>query len=50
MNPHLSEAGFDLTAPTFDERTGLESDLTPEEADVLLRDGTGAAFGGGALV
>jgi peptide-methionine (R)-S-oxide reductase len=49
MDPNHSAAGFDLTAPTLDQRTSLEADLTPEESDVLLRHGTEAAFCGGLL-
>jgi peptide-methionine (R)-S-oxide reductase len=49
MNPNRSAAGFDLTAPTLDQRTSLEADLTLEESDVLLRHGTEAAFCGGLL-
>jgi hypothetical protein len=49
MNPNRSAAGFDLTAPTPDQRTSLEADLTLEESDVLLRQGTEAAFCGGLL-
>lgn len=49
MNPNRSAAGFDLTPPTRDQRTNLESDLTVEESDVLLRHGTEAAFCGGLL-
>jgi peptide-methionine (R)-S-oxide reductase len=49
MDPNHSAAGFDLTAPTLDQRTSLEADLTREESDVLLRHGTEAAFCGGLL-
>ena len=49
VNPNRSDAGFDLTPPTLDQRTSLEADLTPEESDVLLRHGTEAAFCGGLL-
>jgi peptide-methionine (R)-S-oxide reductase len=49
VHAHLSDAGFDLTPPTRDQRTSLERELTPEEADVLLRHGTEAAFCGGLL-
>jgi len=45
----LSPSGFDLTPPTTDERKRLESDLTREEAEVLLRHGTEAPFCGGLL-
>jgi peptide-methionine (R)-S-oxide reductase len=44
-----SSAGFDLTPPNEAERRGLESDLTKEEADVLLHHGTEAPFCGGLL-
>jgi peptide-methionine (R)-S-oxide reductase len=45
----VSDAGFDLTAPTAEERQRLEASLTREEADVLLRHGTEAPFCGGLL-
>ena len=44
-----SAAGFDLTPPNAEERARLESDLTSEEAHVLLRHGTEAPFCGGLL-
>jgi peptide-methionine (R)-S-oxide reductase len=44
-----SSAGFDLTPPTPDQRASLERELSPEEADVLLRHGTEAPFCGGLL-
>ena len=44
-----SHSGFDLTAPTAAQRTVLESSLTAEEAQVLLRHGTEAPFCGGLL-
>ncbi len=44
-----SDLGFDLTTPTPVELRKLEADLTPEEADVLLRHGTEAPFCGGLL-
>jgi len=47
--PALSPSGFDLTPPNADERKRLESTLTGEEADVLLRHGTEAPFCGGLL-
>ncbi len=37
---------FDLTPPSPAQRTGLEADLTPAEAEVLLRHGTEAPFCG----
>ena len=40
---------YDLTPPTEAERKRLEADLSPEEADVLLRHGTEAPFCGGLL-
>ena len=40
---------YDLTPPTDAERERLEADLSPEEADVLLRHGTEAPFCGGLL-
>jgi peptide-methionine (R)-S-oxide reductase len=42
-------SGFDLTPPTDAQRASLESSLTREEAEVLLRHGTEAAFCGGLL-
>jgi peptide-methionine (R)-S-oxide reductase len=47
--PARSQSGFDLTPPSPDEERKLEADLTPEEADVLLRHGTEAPFCGGLL-
>ncbi len=44
-----SGAGFDLAAPTEDQRAQLEAGLTGEEAKVLLRHGTEAPFCGGLL-
>ena len=44
-----SAAGFDLSPPSEDQRKALEADLSPEEADVLLRHGTEAPFCGGLL-
>ncbi len=44
-----SPSGFDLTPPTTEERTGIESSLTKEEAEVLLHHGTEAPFCGGLL-
>src|ERR1700754_3682726 len=46
---HFSASGFDLTAPTPEERKALEAGLTREEADVLLHHGTEAPFCGGLL-
>ena len=43
---HRSPSGFDLTAPSLEERRTLEADLTREEADVLLKHGTEAPFCG----
>ena len=45
----LSPSGFDLTPPDAAERKRLETDLTREEAEVLLHHGTEAAFCGGLL-
>ncbi len=45
----VSSAGFDLTAPTAEERARLEAALTDEERDVLLHHGTEAPFCGGLL-
>ena len=44
-----SPSGFDLTAPSEEERRTLEADLAPEERDVLLHHGTEAPFCGGLL-
>jgi peptide-methionine (R)-S-oxide reductase len=44
-----SAGGFDLTAPSADERKRLEAGLSREEADVLLHHGTEAPFCGGLL-
>jgi peptide-methionine (R)-S-oxide reductase len=48
-NAARSAAGFDLTPPNAEERVRIESELTPEEAHVLLRHGTEAPFCGGLL-
>ena len=40
------ETTFDLTPPTESELARLETDLTPEERNVLLRHGTEAPFCG----
>ena len=42
----ISNSGFDLASPSSEERKRLESHLTTEEADVLLRHGTEAPFCG----
>jgi peptide-methionine (R)-S-oxide reductase len=47
--PTRSPSGFDLTAPSADERKRLEATLTPEESEVLLHHGTEAPFCGGLL-
>ena len=39
-------SGFDLNPPSAAERARLEADLSPEEAEVLLRHGTEAPFCG----
>jgi peptide-methionine (R)-S-oxide reductase len=44
-----SPSGFDLSAPDEEERRELESNLSGEEAEVLLRHGTEAPFCGGLL-
>lgn len=44
-----SNTGFELSAPTSAQRTELESALTGEEVQVLLRHGTEAPFCGGLL-
>jgi peptide-methionine (R)-S-oxide reductase len=41
-----SKAGFDLSAPSPEQREHLEADLTPDEAEVLLSHGTEAPFCG----
>jgi peptide-methionine (R)-S-oxide reductase len=41
-----STSGFDLTPPSAQQRTQLEADLKPAEAEVLLRHGTEAPFCG----
>jgi peptide-methionine (R)-S-oxide reductase len=43
---HRSDSGFDLTPPSAELRKQLESALTRDEADVLLRHGTEAPFCG----
>ncbi len=43
---HRSPSGFDLTPPSAEERRGLESTLSREEAHVLLSHGTEAPFCG----
>lgn len=48
-SPARSATGFDLTPPSEDQRRALEADLSPEEAEVLLRHGTEAPFCGGLL-
>ncbi len=47
--PAISPSSFDLTPPDAAERKRLESGLTTEEAEVLLRHGTEAPFCGGLL-
>ena len=47
--PATSPSGFDLSPPDAAERKRLESDLSREEAEVLLRHGTEAPFCGGLL-
>lgn len=47
--PARSASGFDLAAPSPEERTRLEADLSPEERRVLLQHGTEAPFCGGLL-
>ncbi len=44
-----SDAGFDLTPPTAQERQALEKGLSGEERRVLLQHGTEAPFCGGLL-
>jgi peptide-methionine (R)-S-oxide reductase len=44
-----SESGFDLTQPSPKALEQLAAELTPEEADVLLRHGTEAPFCGAFL-
>ena len=43
---HRSASGFDLSPPSAEERRGLESGLSREEAHVLLSHGTEAPFCG----
>jgi peptide-methionine (R)-S-oxide reductase len=45
----VSSTGFDLTPPSEQQRRALEADLSPAEAEVLLRHGTEAPFCGGLL-
>ena len=47
--PATPPSRFDLTPPDVAERKRLESSLTREEAEVLLRHGTEAPFCGGLL-
>src|ERR1700722_14068166 len=47
--PTRSSSGFDLEPPSGPLRARLEAELTPAEAEVLLRHGTEAAFCGGLL-
>lgn len=44
-----SPSGFDLTPPSAEERRTIESNLAPEEREVLLHHGTEAPFCGGLL-
>jgi peptide-methionine (R)-S-oxide reductase len=46
---HVSSSGFDLSAPSEQQRAALEVGLSREEAEVLLRHGTEAPFCGGLL-
>ena len=48
-NIRRSSAGFDLPPPSAAQRQALESALTKDERQVLLKHGTGAAFCGGLL-
>ena len=45
----LSQAGFDLSPPSEEQRAKLEAALTGEEREVLLNHGTEAPFCGGLL-
>ncbi len=47
--PAISPSGFSLSPPSPDERKRLEAELSPAEAEVLLRHGTEAPFCGGLL-
>jgi len=47
--PAIVTSRFDLTSPDAPERRKLETTLTREEAEVLLRHGTEAPFCGGLL-
>jgi len=42
----MSDANFDLSPPTAEQRKALETALTPEERDVLLNHGTERPFCG----
>jgi peptide-methionine (R)-S-oxide reductase len=44
-----SGSGFSMAAPSAAERRRLEAELTPQEAEVLLRHGTEAPFCGALL-
>ena len=45
----ISKAGFDLSAPSPDQRHTLEAALSPQARDVLLAHGTEAPFCGALL-
>ena len=49
MNGTVTHTPFDLTPPGAEERQALESDLSREEAEVLLHHGTERPFCGGLL-
>lgn len=49
MNGTVTHTPFDLTPPGAEERQSLESDLSREEAEVLLHHGTERPFCGGLL-
>ncbi|HET9960238.1 MAG TPA: peptide-methionine (R)-S-oxide reductase MsrB [Polyangiaceae bacterium] len=48
-SPLVSSSGFDLTPPSETQRERRTSELSPEQAHVLLRHGTEAPFCGGLL-
>ena len=49
MPATTSAAGYDLSAPTAEDRARLEAGLSPEERRVLLASGTERPFCGGLL-
>ena len=49
MTTARSASGFSMTAPSPEQRTRLEAELSAQEAQVLLRHGTEAPFCGAFL-